>query len=377
MLSKLSGSVVVSRRYNSSFIRHVMDHVKQEMEAAKKDPNASKDWQKLSEQADRLQQKVKNVQEKVSPTYSKARDMFDKVKSSAGPSSKIGADVPPTSSSPAMDKLRATLASVLEHERMKRAKDVLHSGVSKVVEKGQSFFARFDESPKEPELHAKWKAEQNAKKSTEEQAAPHPHEGALVVSETQQSAWERMGLGAESMPYLSETFGRILGESEIAQCTREMKSLDASFRLSFLIDEIERVVAPRFLEWFLAGNAAALKVHCGEAAFAAVNSSIKGRITQRCKPDERVLLGPKDIELRMAIPAEEANGSPCFVFGFHTQQVNCFRDMDGKIVEGGNDDIREIHYLLAVQRNLKEDQTGLQHPWLIRELAIVGNRRTW
>jgi import inner membrane translocase subunit TIM44 len=185
-----------------------------------------------------------------------------------------------------------------------------------------------------------------------------------------------MGLNMDSMPFLTETVSRLVGESEIAQCTREMKAIDPSFRLSHLFDEVEQIVIPKFLQWFLEGDALALKLHCGEAAFAAVNNSIKSRVVQKCKPDTRVLLGPRDIELRLAVP-QDLDSSPCFVFQFTTQQVNCFKEYNGNVVEGSADDIREMHYMIAIQRNLAEDQSKLEHPWLIRELAIVGNRRTW
>lgn len=363
-----------SVRYNSSFIKHVMEHVKQEMQ---KDPKSAADWEKLQKSAQKATQGVKNVQEKVSPSYSKAKDMFSKMKAAAGPSADKSKE-PAVEPNPVLASVRSKFAALAKSPAVSAAASRAQSAVSAVVERGHKLFARFDETPQKPELHAKWQAEQafKTRESTAE-STPHPHANSLVVSEEKQSAWDRMGLGADTMPYLRETFGTILGESEIAQCTREMKLIDGSFRLSYLIDEVERVVAPKFLQWFLEGNATALKAHCGEAAYAACHNSIKGRVTQKCKPDTRVLLGPRDIELKMAIPAETEGASPCFVFGFNTQQLNCFRDFDGKVVEGAVDDIREIHYLLAIQRNLVEDQTALEHQWLIREIAIVGNRRTW
>jgi hypothetical protein len=111
-----------------------MDHVKKEVDAAKNDPKASKDWEKIQESAERLEQTVKNVQEKVSPSYNKAKDMFSKVKSAAG----TAAPKPVVQESAFMFKMKETVARIAESERMSKLRESVHSGVSKVVEKGQS-----------------------------------------------------------------------------------------------------------------------------------------------------------------------------------------------------------------------------------------------
>lgn len=362
-------------RANSSFIRHVMEQVKQELEEAKKTTAKSQDWKKVAESAESLGKRVKDVQDKVSPSYVKAKDMFQKMKEAAG----TAAQPKQTETEKRIQAVKEKFNQVLQNESVVRASLAVRGTFNDLMDKSQKLFSRFSEENKDPELHKRWKEQQAAKAATEQAAADpvnEPHSDALVPSEHKASAWDRMGLNMDSMPFLAETVSRLVGESEIAQCTREMKVIDPSFRLSHLFDEVEQIVIPKFLQWFLEGDSAALKLHCGEAAFAAVNNSIKSRVTQGCKPDTRVLLGPREIELRLAVP-QDLDSSPCFVFQFTTQQVNCFKNQQGEVVEGSPDDIREMHYMIAIQRNLKEDQSQLEHPWLIRELAIVGNRRTW
>ena len=107
-------------------------------------------------------------------------------------------------------------------------------------------------------------------------------------------------------------------------------------------------------------------------------------------------LPPTEVELKAAKPGE--GGMPSFVFTFHTQQINCMRsakkeDIDeatgeGKVVEGKVDDVRMVYYAIAVTRHpyTLEDyepeegqgvMADLEFPWLIQELAIVGNQPTW
>ena len=358
-----------------------MEQVKQELEEAKRTTAKSQDWKKVAESAESLGKRVKDVQDKVSPSYVKAKDMFQKMKQAAG----TAAQPKQTETEKRIAAVKEKMNQVLQSESVVKASQAVQSTFNQLMDKSQKLFSRFSEEKKDPELHKRWREQQSAKAAAEQAAEhaasdparePEPHSDALVPSQHKASAWDRMGLNMDSMPFLAETVSRLVGESEIAQCTREMKVIDPSFRLSHLFDEVEQIVIPKFLQWFLEGDAAALKQHCGEAAFAAVNNSIKSRVTQGCKPDTRVLLGPREIELRLAVP-QDLDSSPCFVFQFTTQQVNCFKDSNGAVVEGSPDDIREMHYMIAIQRNMKEDQSQLEHPWLIRELAIVGNRRTW
>merc|ERR1719454_10757 len=105
-------------------------------------------------------------------------------------------------------------------------------------------------------------------------------ETALVVSKEKTSSWDRFGAGLRDMPFLSNVFDnplfdRLFGESEIAASIREMKEIDPSFFLEDFAEEIEYVVAPHIVQNFLDGKAEPLELHCGEAAFAAVNASIK------------------------------------------------------------------------------------------------------
>lgn len=89
-----------------------------------------------------------------------------------------------------------------------------------------------------------------------------------------ESAWSRFGSSVRDMPLLNSfyenpMFDR-LGESEIAQATREIKDMVPGFRLMQFQDEVEEVIAPAIVKAYLEADADFLKLHCGEAAFAAV-----------------------------------------------------------------------------------------------------------
>lgn len=219
----------------------------------------------------------------------------------------------------------------------------------------------------------------NSKAQAQAQAQAATEEHALVVSKSHGSSWDRFGAGLRDMPFLSSLyenplFDRLFGESEIAASIREMKEIDPSFYLEDFTEDIEYVVAPHIVKTYLEGDADSLHQHCGEAAFAAVNASIKARRQHKLTLDPNILAGPKEVELKGAKLMDK--GPPCFIWTFNTQQVNCLRDRHGEIVEGAIDDIRTVFYAMAVTRhpNLEEN---LEYPWQISELAIVGNQPCW
>jgi len=99
--------------------------------------------------------------------------------------------------------------------------------------------------------------------------------------------------------------------------------------------------------------------------------------------DPQILLGPEEVELKMAKPGDGL--APHFVFTFHTQQLNCLYDKEGEVVEGAVDDIRQVHYAIAITRHPwadpdydgeEGDESELEYPWIVTELAIVGNNPT-
>ncbi|EER08337.1 conserved hypothetical protein [Perkinsus marinus ATCC 50983] len=193
----------------------------------------------------------------------------------------------------------------------------------------------------------------------------NPHGSALVVSERARSTWERFGFtSSEDSRFLGGFFqnpmvDRIFGETEIAQSIREMKEVDPNFRLSQMAEDIEHVVAPRIIRWYLEGDVERLEAHCGEAAFAAVNASVKARHTQKLTLDTNILQPPMDVELKGAKTASEVD-SPCFIFTFSTQQINCLRNEFGEVVEGAVDDIRRVFYAMAIQKHPEPESGGCE-----------------
>lgn len=201
------------------------------------------------------------------------------------------------------------------------------------------------------------------------------------LSETTQdteASWDRFGACVRDMPLLSAFFDNpglkhLHGESEIAATIRVMQRIDPTFRLEGFRKDIETLVVPHIIKSYLKGDSEALEMLCGQAAFAAVNASIKARKQQELFLSTATLAGPRELELAGAKSMEQ--GSPCFIWTFNMQQVNCLRNNAGEIIEGAVDDIRTVSYAMAVTRHPDADsRSGLECPWQVSELAILGNQ---
>jgi hypothetical protein len=303
-----------------------MEHVKQEVA---KNPEKAKDWEKVQKTAASVSAKLNSAKESVSPGYTKAKDMFAKIKASAGPAT-AKADVKLSRFAvlrSRLNDLKTHPAALKTSEFFSTTSELLGARLASSMDKfNQVVLRRLQEDERQPELHARWSAQRAARQHAAQaaQAAQptpgeeaetsspqksHPHGDALTVTEQPKAGGFGLG-GMDAMPLLTETVSRLLGESEIAQCVREMKTLDSNFRLSALQDEMERIVAPKFLEWFLAGDREKLRVHLGEAAFASVNSSLQARLKARAKPDQRILYGPRDVELWRYLPRRPGVSHP-------------------------------------------------------------------
>jgi len=428
----MAPAIAQSQRWNS-FIKNVMDQVKKDME---NDPKMKEDWKKwekksetmdtrrvrnqermedmssrfksasstTSEYLSRFKERVAEAKESTSKRASEATSGNESLKN-AQEFMKQRYDSGASVSSTALNKGKNIFSGVMdktnsalnfvggEHEKTEKTKkwreqqaqrDVAMASVQAKAEAAEAAATAAEEAEMKAAAasddplkaaEAKMKMEAAAKAAEEMETG-----SALVVSKTQDgSSWDRFGAGIKDMPFLSNVFDnplfdRLFGESEIAASIREMKDIEPSFFLEDFAEEIEYIVAPHIVQTFLDGDSDSLELHCGEAAFAAVNASIKARKTSKMSLDTAILAGPKEVELKGAQRMDK--GPPCFIWTFQTQQVNCLRDREGEIIEGAVDDIRTVYYAMAVTRHPELEKT-LEYPWQVTEMAIVGNQPCW
>ena len=404
---------LISRRNNSSFIKNVMDQVKKEVDH---DPKMKQAWEEFAAKKKATESKLTGFQGlynlKSSPlgrikdsqvldgTLKAARDTWAKAAAAAEPvASRIGQSVEfkqtfeNLTNNPTVDKLKSATSTVSAKMSAVSSKLGLASAEQAKVPSSYERWRRTRDATVKAEATTKAKEEGSPESagSASESAEPTPPGSGdgLVVSDRGNSTWDRFGANMRDMPFLNSFYNNplmegLFGETEISASIRQMKEdIDPNFRLDEFVHEIESIVTPKFIQWYLEGNGEKLKPHCGEAAFAAVNASIAARTKQKLRLDTNILSGPSDFELKAAKSgslgeAAAGTASPLFVFTFSCQQINCLRDQDDVVVEGAVDDIRQLFYAIAVQRNAKANSLSeLEFPWQIQEVAILGNQPCW
>lgn len=405
---------------SNSFIKQVMEQVKKDMESddkLKKDyESAMKSQERFKKRTDSLGDRMSDLGEDLKSVSAKTAERLSEWKeSAAGSTSRLSNSFRETTEqSESMKKAKEFLDShtgtAAEGSRaaLNKAKD----GYGFFMDKTSSAFSFFGDEHTKAEKLKRWKesrveyearmkeeaavaeaaaaeeatlkaegkegAEAAEGSATSQTSGAKSEEHAMVVSDRGNSTWERFGAGLKDSPFLSSIFenplfDRVFGESEIAASIREMKEIDYDFQLEEFAEEIEYVIAPHIIQTYLDGDQEALKKHCGEAAFAAVDASIKARKTQKLSLDTNILAGPREVTLVSAKLMDK--GSPVFIWTFHMQQVNCLRDKAGEIIEGAVDDIRTVCYALAVMKHPELEKTdGLEYPWQVSELAILWNQ---
>eukprot|EP00919_Chromeraceae_sp_WS-2016_P003237 GHVR01007852.1.p1 GENE.GHVR01007852.1~~GHVR01007852.1.p1 ORF type:complete len:215 (+),score=52.77 GHVR01007852.1:174-818(+) len=198
--------------------------------------------------------------------------------------------------------------------------------------------------------------------------------------------WDRFGTRLRDMPFLNSFFenpviGKFFEETESAKSLRLQLHNDPSFSLDDLSQTMEYIIAPKILYAYLSADDQFLKLHCGEAAYNMCHSTIVQRQREGVQLHKDILLlwavqhkGGQVLEVPHKGNITE---KPCFVWTFSTQQINCLKNKKGEVVQGAIDDIREVHYALVLASHPEPSTPGLLFPWVVTELAIVGNVPVW
>ena len=127
-------------------------------------------------------------------------------------------------------------------------------------------------------------------------------------------------------------------------------------------------LAPQVLKAYLEGDVEGLRKTTRHTAYGALHRTVLERQAQNLVMDPRVL-HMSDPELETIRILE---GEPTPVISFEAHQINCVRSkLTNKIVEGNEDDICAVHYLLALQPTEIED-APLNERWQVTELAVRG-----
>ncbi|GJQ15122.1 hypothetical protein GpartN1_g6913.t1 [Galdieria partita] len=165
-------------------------------------------------------------------------------------------------------------------------------------------------------------------------------------------------------------YDRLFGETEMGQVIREIRQVDPHFTLSEFVRQIERETAPRILNAYLRGDRETLKELCTEDAYRALSASIREREAAGLVMDPNIL----DISQVEVMTGKFLQGFPVMIVTFAAQQINCIRNLNDKVIEGSEDDIRAVHYIWAMVRDIdlprEEPIASEQSSWKLMEMVV-------
>mmetsp|Transcript_19976 Transcript_19976/g.28422 ORF Transcript_19976/g.28422 Transcript_19976/m.28422 type:complete len:436 (+) Transcript_19976:71-1378(+) len=169
---------------------------------------------------------------------------------------------------------------------------------------------------------------------------------------------------------LSSVYDTLTAESEFALAVKELRRLDPDFvSLDKFKDDAMETMIPEILSHIMAGRTKELKPLLGEAVYNRLAAEIRVRKSEGLIVDPHIL-GMENSEILAAELDDNNRGSPIVLLHFMCQQINCVRNKDGEVVEGGEDEIRANSYVVALQREYNDEEGALN--WKMIDFRFNG-----
>ncbi|KAJ1447778.1 hypothetical protein M885DRAFT_541622 [Pelagophyceae sp. CCMP2097] len=189
------------------------------------------------------------------------------------------------------------------------------------------------------------------------------------ISDKVEDAREFWETSQNPLVYQASSFvDAVTAETEMATATRELRRLDPSFSLEEFRDSVTDEFAPPFVEAFIRGEARKLRPWLSDGLFQRLAHEIRLRKEEGLDYTDAKVLDCERCEI-LACQVEDQR-SPIIVAQFMTQQINCVRNREGDIVEGGLTDIRAYFYVMAFQRDYDEKEAALT--WRVIDFQLGG-----
>jgi import inner membrane translocase subunit TIM44 len=157
---------------------------------------------------------------------------------------------------------------------------------------------------------------------------------------------------------------------------REIQARDPSFHMEKFMKFTTEHIVPEILDAFLAGDLPTLRLWCSEAMYNMLKANFEAQLKPGCRLEGRVL----DMRNLDLVAAKLLDNTPVVVFSFNSQQISYMRDANATIVEGSEDNIENVLYVMALAKE-EPSVTGkineMTQGWKLVELAIRDKNGSW
>lgn len=176
---------------------------------------------------------------------------------------------------------------------------------------------------------------------------------------------------------ISDSVSSLFSESETARVYRELRLRDPTFSMEKFMKLSREYIIPEILEAYIAGDLPALRMWCTEGAFNLIKAHLETRLKPGYRSEGRVL-DLRDVDLAKAAMQDE---NPVLLLTFHTQETHLIRQPDGVVVEGAEDAIQNVMYIIALTKEPRPaDGSALNsrtQGWKLLELAVRDRNGGW
>lgn len=173
---------------------------------------------------------------------------------------------------------------------------------------------------------------------------------------------------------IADRMSSLFAETEVAQAFREIQKRDPTFSQDAFMKFASHHLIPEILDALLTADLPTLRTWCSEAMYNVLKANFQVQLRKGHRMEGRVL-DMRGLEL---VTAKLLDETPVLVLSFHTQQVSLIKGPGGEIVEGAQDKIENVMYVMALAREEQNTITkSLSEGWKLVELAIRDRSGAW
>lgn len=171
-------------------------------------------------------------------------------------------------------------------------------------------------------------------------------------------------------PIVYRAYGAYEGvfrDSPFAEALKEFRNIDSNFSIAKLHEEMEEEFIPKILDGYLKGNLEIIEHICESEALSHIKASINTRKENKQKMDDTIL--NIDHITVLDLKSVDKVGPVAFI-QFMAQHIDCMYDYEGNVVQGKDDKIQAVFYVLALKRKYFEDE--MKYGFVCKEFVVAG-----
>lgn len=166
--------------------------------------------------------------------------------------------------------------------------------------------------------------------------------------------------------------GGVFAETENAKVVKAFQAMDPNFTVTDFNKQLREYIVPEVLDAYVNDDEKVLKMWLSEAPYNIITTQQKQLRDKGIWYDGRIL-DIRGVDV-VAYKMLEPSNIPVLVTGSRVQEISLYRDKQGKVVAGSEDDIVMSSYAMVITRIPEEMDNKDTDGWKILEFVKAGSR---